>query len=52
MDLVKTWAETISGWPANFDFHFPGIFQVFPGDFSSFPGIFMGQYTFAHEERS
>ena len=28
--------RTISGWPANFDIHFPGIFQVFPGDFSSF----------------
>ena len=30
----------MTGWPANFDFHFPGIFQVFPGDFSSFPCYF------------
>ena len=45
------------GWPANFDFHFPGIFQVFPADFSSiFQVVARGsgeyQNTFACEERS
>ena len=32
----------VAEWPTNFDFHFPGIFQIFPGDFSSFSRYFHG----------
>ena len=42
MNSLEVCQVLLSGWPANFDFHFPGISQVFPGDFSSFPRYFHG----------